>query len=431
MPSRADWRRAAEWLCRVALVVALTVALWRSVHAVRHGATSVTMRAAVPGDALVRATTSDRVGTVTVDVNGTLGARHLAWLSALRASGVQVHWNGSPPALAIAADRAREPVAPVLLRLVADGGGPLVVGDSVGVIDSVRALSAATLEAADVAGSVSARRGDWAATTRVPAREERRDVLVLGRAGWESRFVIDALGEAGWHARARLPVAPGVSVTDASLLPLDTSRYDAVIALDSSAADLAAAVTRFVSQGGGAVVAGSALDIGTLRALAPARAGARRAGRILLEGDTLTRADLPLRPLGSLRPDAVILERQPAGIAVAIRRAGRGRAAAVGYDESWRWRMQGGEGGAVAHRAWWSRMVGLVAPTREPGVTATPNANGDAAPRAALVEALGPPSDATAGASSSGSTRLPLAMLVLIAALLLAETASRRFRGAA
>lgn len=428
MRSRADWRRASEWVSRVALVTALAVALWRSVNASRRDATTVAMHAAEPGNALARATMSDRVGAVDVDVDGTMSTRQLAWLSALRRGGVQVHWRGSPPALAIAADRAREPVAPVLLRLVADSGADLVVGDSVGAIDSLNAGHGATLEASDVAGTVSARRGSWTATTRVPVRQERRNVLVLGRAGWESRFVLDALGEAGWHVRARLPVAPGVSVTDVALLPLDTVRYDAVIALDSSAADLSAAIAKFVAQGGGAIVAGSALGVGELRRLAPASAGARRPGRILLEGDTLTRADLPLRPLGSVRPDAVMLERQPAGIALAIRRSGRGRVAAVGYDESWRWRMQGGAGGAAAHRAWWSRVVGLVAPAREPSGGPSP-ASADAAPRAALVDALGPASAATA-AASSGSTRLPLAMLLVIVVLLLAETASRRFRGA-
>jgi hypothetical protein len=124
--------------------------------------------------------------------------------------------------------------------------------------------------------------------------------------------------------------------------------------------------------------------------------------------------------------DAVVLERQPSGIAVAIRRAGRGRIAAIGYDESWRWRMQGGDAGEAAHRAWWSRMAGLVAPDR--AMATTPN--GDPAPRAALIAALGPPSSAGADAGRPTSNRLPLALLVLVLAALLAETASRRFRGA-
>jgi hypothetical protein len=430
MPSRADWRRASEWACRVALVIALGVALWRSVKDSGEDATSVSMRASEPGAALERAATSSRVSALRVEVNAALPARQLAWLSALRRAGVRVSWSGSPPALAIAADRLREPRAPALLRLVADNGSSIVISDSVGVIDSVRAPRGATLDASDVTGIVTARHGQWTAQAHVPDPEERRDVLVLGRASWESRFVLDALGEAGWNARARLPVAPGVSVIDASLLPLDTARYDAVIALDSSAADMAGAVTRFAAEGGGVIVVGSALEIGALRTLASTQASERRPGRILLEGDALTRADLPLRPLRAVSADAVVLDRQPAGIAVVIRRAGRARVAAIGYDESWRWRMQGGAGGAPAHRAWWSRMVGLVAPARPAANQAATQLSGGAAPRAALVEALGPASATPTLATRSGSTRLPLGLLAMIAALLLAETASRRFHGA-
>jgi hypothetical protein len=285
------------------------------------------------------------------------------------------------------------------------------------------------LEASDIVGRVTAQLAGYGATSPVPDRTDRQAVLVLGRAGWETRFVLAALGEAGWKVRGRLPVAPGVSVTDASVLPLDTARYDVVIALDSTAADLAPAMARFVAQGGGAIVAGSALDVGVLRGIAPARAAARRPGRILLEGDTLTRGDLPIRPLVALRDDAIALERQPAGLAVAVRRAGKGRVAAVGYDESWRWRMQGGEPGEAAHRDWWSRMTGLVAPERAPsGVS--PIRRSGAAPRAALIDALGEPAAASAAHTSVSPSRLPFVLLVLVLVALLAETASRRFRGA-
>jgi hypothetical protein len=343
---------------------------------------------------------------------------------------VQVGWHGDAPALAVAADRAREPVAAVRVRLVSDSGAPVVIADSVGVIDSVRA-SGATIEATDVVGAVSARRGAFAAWARAPARVGRRDVLVLGRAGWESRFVLAALGEAGRQARAPLTVAPGVAVVDASVLPIDTARYDVVIALDSTAGGLAPAIVHFAGQGGGVIVAGSAVDVGALRGLVPARAGERTPGRILLDGDTLTRADLPLRPLVAARTDAVVLERHPAGVAAAIRRAGRGRVAAVGYDESWRWRMQGGAAGEAAHRAWWSRMTGLVAPEREAPALADATAPAGVAPRAALMTALGAPTAASDAADRPTSHRLPLALLALALAVLLAETASRRFRGAA
>jgi hypothetical protein len=429
MPSRAEWRRWLEWALRVALVTALAFALWRSVRATRPGATSLAVRASALGDALQQATTSPRVGTLSVAVDSTVDPVRRAWLVALRRAGVGVHWHGEQPALAVTVDRAREPVARARVRVIADSSGTIVISDSVGVIDSLQAAGGAALEAADIVGAVTARRGSFAASVTPPARTDRRDVLVLGRAGWESRFVLAALGEAGWRIRGRLPVAPGAAVVDASLLPIDTARYDVVIALDSTAADLSTAIARFVAQGGGAIVAGSALDIGALRALAPARTGARRAGRILLDSDTLARADLPIRPLVGVRPDAIALERQPSGLAVAIRRAGRGRVAALGYDETWRWRMQGGEAGETAHRAWWSRMVGLVAPERTDQASRGATASDDPAPRAALVAALGPPSEEDVIAARPASDRLPLVLLVLALAALLAETASRRFRG--
>jgi hypothetical protein len=254
-------------------------------------------------------------------------------------------------------------------------------------------------------------------------------VLLLARAGWEEKFAAAALGEAGWTVRARVPAAPGVDVSDPGLLPIDTARYDVVVALDSTAADLAPAVARFVSAGGGLVAAGSATSLPALRGLVPAQAGARRPGRILLDADTVTPPDLPIRPLGSLRADAVPLERQPAGVTLAARRAGLGRAIAIGYDESWRWRMLGGASGPAAHRRWWSRTVGLAAPEREDAAARA--LAGDAAPVAALVDALGPSSTGSAAAQQGAApSRLPIALLLLIAAALLAEIASRRFRGA-
>lgn len=415
-------------MLRAMLVATLAIALWRSVRAAGAGARSDAVRASALGDWLDRATASPRIGALSVEVDTALGPARRDWLVALRRAGLRVSWRGEVPSLAVAADRAREPAASARVRLVGDSGVS-VIRDSIGVIDSVRAGNGASIDAPDLVGTVTVRRGAFSASAALPAREQRRAVLVLGRAGWESRFVIAALGEAGWQARGRLPVAPGVSVVDASLLPIDTARYDVVIVLDSTAADLAPTLARFVAQGGGAIVAGSALGIGGLRALAPARAGDRHAGRILLDDDTLTRADLPLRPLVDARVDIVALERQPAGIVVAIRRSGRGRIAAVGYDESWRWRMQGGEAGEAAHRAWWSRMTGLVAPARA-NATGSSIAAAEAAPRAALFAALGPPSRSAEVHEQTTSSRLPLALLLLALAALLAETASRRFRGA-
>src|SRR5439155_1311169 len=187
-----------------------------------------------------------------------------------------VRWGGDVPSLALAAERVREPTAAVRVLLAADTGA-VSLTDSAGVLDTLRATSGgATLEASDVVGTVRARRGTYAASATPPAPADRRDVLVLGRASWESKFVLAALTE------------------------------------------------------------------------------------------------------------AVPLEGQAAGVATAVRRAGAGRVLSIGYDESWRWRMLGGTSGLPAHRAWWSRMVGLVAP--EHGARAVGDV-GDAAPAAALIDA--------------------------------------------
>ena len=428
MRSRAELRRASEWALRVALVALLSLSLWRALHERAPGAESRRTSTRALARTLDDATRGARVGAVDVDVDGRLTPAQRAWLAALRGAGVAVTWRGALPAVRMSAERVREPDAPVRLLLAADTGAALAVSDSAGALDSLHASSGgAMLEAADVVGPIQATRGAYSASITPPQAADRRDVLVLGRASWESRFVLDALTEAGWRVRARLPAAPGVAVTDAELLPIDTARYDVIVALDSTAVDLAPTIARFVGAGGGLVVAGGATSLDPLRAIVPARVGARRPGRILLDADSVTRADLPLMPLGALRSDAVVVERQSAGVAVAVGRAGSGRVLATGYDESWRWRMLGGAPGHAAHRAWWSRVVGMVAPAREAAHRPTSD---DAAPRAALVAALGPSTPANVAPRAGGGEALPLVMLILIAAALLAETASRRFRGA-
>ena len=71
---------------------------------------------------------------------------------------------------------------------------------------------------------------------------------------------------------------------------------------------------------------------------------------------------------------------------------------------------------------------GLVAPEREYGRSLASGA--DAAPVAALVSTLGPPTARSAPPSRGSGDALPLWLLALISAALLAETASRRVRGA-
>ena len=426
MPSRAELRVGGEWAARIALVAVLAIALWRATREASVAGVTRSMKASELAHDLgaVASTATVHAVDVELDVMPTRAERD--WLVALRRSGVVMRWHGRPAVLAIETGRVREPDDRARVLVVSEDAAPVALIDSAGMLDSVRAKAGATIDAEATVGDVRAEQGRFVARAATPAASVRRAVLVLGRPDWESRFAIAALVESGWTVRASIPIAPGVVVRDASILPIDTARYDAVVALDSSAVDLAPAIARFVATGGGLVAEGSALSIDALRVLAPAQVGARIPGRILLAADTVTRRELPLRPLSSLRADGLVLERQAAGPSLAARRAGLGRVLAIGYDESWRWRMLGGASGLSAHRRWWSGAVGSVAPDHS-----TPSApDGSAAPVAAVVSALGTASAAAPASSRHSSNPLPLILLFVIAATLLAETGSRRFRGA-
>ena len=120
--------------------------------------------------------------------------------------------------------------------------------------------------------------------------------------------------------------------------------------------------------------------------------------------------------------------------AVAARRVGAGRVVQSGYDETWRWRMAGGDEAASAHREWWSRLVSAVA--YAPLVQRT--STGDVAlgtidetPLASLIDALGSATTLTAGLAPETDGTAPTRVLfALVVASLLLEWASRRLRGA-
>jgi hypothetical protein len=206
---------------------------------------------------------------------------------------------------------------------------------------------------------------------------------------------------------------------------LDTARYAAVIALDASAGSRAGALATFVRQGGGLIL-GSGADIGALRALAPARAGAPF--RETLGGlvSAAPRRGLGGHALGALRDDALVLERRGTLVTMAARRHEMGRVVMLGYDDLWRWRMEGGEMAPDDHRAWWSSLVSSVAfsPLLPVG-----GGRGDPAPLAALHASLGPSDNRD---DADLARRIPWGQVLLAACLflLMIEWTSRRFRGA-
>ncbi len=407
---------------RAVLAASLAFALWRSIAASRGGsaikATSQTLDAS-----LLRAMSERGAASLTLAITGTPGVAQRGVLAALRHSGMPVTWSGDVAPMALEVVRGREPGDASDL-LVAGAPASVALSDSAGVLDTLKA-GWSRVSVGALVGSVGATSGHTTARAGVPGAAPRRAVMVLGRADWEIKFVMAALNEAGWLVRARIPAAPGVDVHDDALFPLDTARYDAVVALDTTATDLAPAIARFVAEGGGLVASGAALDIPAFHAMAPASASARIPGRILLTEDTVTRRDLPVTPLISVRNDAVALERQPNGMALAARRTGNGRMLAVGYDESWRWRMLGGTSGLAAHREWWSRAVASVSAERADSAPA----GMDAAPRVAVLNDLGPLSDVREMPQGAPGPGLPLWLLVVAVTASLVEIASRRLRG--
>jgi hypothetical protein len=352
------------------------------------------------------------------------------WLRALRYSGTPVTWDGDDiPPLGLEVAPVANPRGGSILWIAAPAGTRLPVADAVAPIDTVVATNGgarvfAPITTGALTAMVGAHRVDATARDTVLPRR----VLVVGRATWESKFVISALEETGWPIDARLSVAPGIEVTQGTSRLPDTARHAAAIILDPPSASTAAAVARYVRGGGGAILAGGSASGASLAEIAAGRTGARiRASSIAFADDT------PRRALGFLaiapRTDAIVLEERDGRVAAAARRVDAGRVVQVGYDETWRWRLAGGAQALDAHRMWWSALVSSVA--YRATVPLTGGGREDDAPLAHLVDALGPPTRAPSlGSTGAAWSPSPALLFAIMSALLLAELGSRRLRGA-
>ena len=428
MPSRAEpVRTRLEWVARTAAFALLAWALWRAfapAAADDRLIDSAALRGAL-GDVI----TSD--GTTHVHERGVVTPPERDAVAAARRAGARVTWWGDSAGVwAATALPERGPGGRVRVSVVGTGTG--VLFDTLGVIDTVTPRhdgATATLMPGRALRLV-------APQAEIPLGAAMRDAmpwraLVLARAGWEAKFVMAALEERGWTVSARLAVAPGAVVTQGRGAELP----DVIVLLDSANVGLdAASITRFVRGGGGVVLAGDGALM--LAAIAPARAGApTRAPR---SDAVVARESLPLRAFTSLRADAVVLEARAGAPAAAARVEGNGRVVQLAYDDTWRWRMQGGATAVEDHRAYWARALASAAPERDvlpggPAAPATPGGPGGAgrpegAPRARLVDAWGPMTVAPAEPDRNPNVRW---LWPLLAVLLVAEWASRRMRRAA
>jgi hypothetical protein len=431
MRSLADRARViAERAARADAFAALAILLWRALRPPPPSGVEVA-GASIEGDLGRWTTTAPAEIHVRLDAAPSPLVRD--WLRALSRSGTRTHWSAARPLrpAAIVAEPTVEPDGGTRVRLASAVGEPVSIGDAAGLIDSLTTGGNAELELASVEGDLRARGTTYTASTIARDTIALRPVLVLGVASWESKFTIAALEERGWRVASRLRVAPGVEITQGPLGAIDTSRYAAVVALDTSAAPSADAIARYARSGGGVVLAANTARLASLSGIAAGSVGARVAGIAGAVASAAPRTGLGVFPVAAARSDAVPLERRSAAVTVAARRVDAGRVVQTGYDETWRWRMSGGEEAVAAHREWWSRLVSAVAYAPLVRRASTGDVAIDETPLASLIDAVGPATalDAAPRSNPDRSRTTRLLFAIVVGALLL-EWASRRLRGA-
>jgi hypothetical protein len=305
---------------RAARVVAIVLLAWSAWAIGRETSVETNAR---------RALTDWTTAAVRVTLDSTPSPIERDWLAAMRQNGVHVDWawrRTPPTARAVVATPLADPAGATRVAIAAPGGTSVTLADRLGPIDTGRAASGGlTVVMPTALNSISASGARGGVTDSLIFRP----LLVLGTVSWETKFVVRSLEERGWHVDARLLLAPNRAVTQGSHSTLDTAHYAAVLAIDSGARSAAEQIQRYAEQGGGVIVAGSALRYVKI-------------------------------------PTAL----------------------EVRDDTTWRLRMDSTQGPA-RHRDLWAGLVAQVA--YAPRVRVTKGLDEDPAPVAATVERLGPP----------------------------------------
>lgn len=428
MRSAADRvRGGAEWVLRGAVIALLA---WCLVQAIRGPSAGVVERS-TSGDlaeSLPRWSTVVAPARVHAALDHPPAVVERDWLAALPAAGTAVEWSG--PSLlptAVALEPRADPARGADASIAAPESAMVVLRDTIGVLDSARATANGmrayvprprqTLEA--IVGPVVAR----------AARHDSlvlRRLLVIGAANWETKFTVAALEERGWEVDAHIVVSPKGDVRQGAIASIDTARYSAVLAIDTTAARYGDRIARFVRDGGGLVLWSPAARSRAFASLAPGAPGRLAEDEGRPPDDEAPREDLSIVPIVSLAADAVALERRGDDVTLAARRVGPGRVIQTGYVNSWRWRMAGGEEAPELHRAWLAALVARVAIAGRVELPAPPT---DAAPLATLIDRLGAASSPLASDGAMDPDSLARWAFAFLCGALLVEWASRRLRG--
>ena len=388
-------RRIGEWVLRVVSFALLGVLLLRAWSPVgrsprAESATAEAVRASLPHWSMTSP------GRIHVSLDSTLPPLDRDWFVAIAHSGSVVTWD-APKLVPLATGLTRlvDPVGVSELDVSAPAKSVVEIRGPVGGIDSVATgTNGARLVIAGSATGITVYVGKTKAVAAKPDSVVFRKLLVEGSASWETKFTIMALTERGWSVDALTHIAPGVDVREGSPAVPDTSRYAAVIAVDSTAALIRRGADSFVRRGGGLVALSDASTIGPRR------------GR------------------------EVVLEKGPAGDIRAMR-IGNGRVVQVSYKDLWRRRMADADSvddPVAAHRELLADIVASVA--IGPRVAVSTDSLADPAPFADMVAKLGRRT-AIADSGSPLGDAVPTSVLfgILIASLV-TELASRRLRGA-
>src|SRR6476620_9795762 len=223
MPSRAETRGRIETALRVVSVGVLGFMIWQSldhgrVNSVVTGKTT-NLRSGLR-DWTRKGIAPDRIS---IQLDSAPSPRDRDWLAALKASGSNVTWNGSLPAVGLDVQPVASPGGGYRMLVSAPAGSSVVIGDEIGPIDTLRtANGGASVSVPSASGVITATTAGTTAHATLPDTLRIRRVLVLGDADWESKFVVAALEEDGWKVDAQTHLAPAVSVTQGSITPIDT-----------------------------------------------------------------------------------------------------------------------------------------------------------------------------------------------------------------
>ena len=355
-------------------------------------------------------------------------------------AGSKVTWSGDLAPVMIEAEPVAAPTGGTRVLVAAPRGSSVTLSDEIGVIDTLRPQNlGASLTLGASSDRFTAQVKSAIASTVQDDSVLLRKVLVIGAAGWESKFVVAALEEEGWKVDALIRLAPRVDVTQGSAA-IDTARYSAVIALDSTAAPYANRIVEFVRSGGGALLEPSAAS---LEAFSPLRAGV--VNRAPSETNTpapgsTTLATLPLAPITSLRADAIPIARKGTAVSIAARQplppsrrnslrctsgAGAYRRRSARPRSPPRWN---GLASSVAY-APRSRLPLPASRSSRPFLRLP--SRPDPAPVADLVANVGPAMSVGLMSRPTPSSDSTAWLLAILVASLIAEVASRRLRGAA